>query len=178
LFFEYFFGYCKNKCGDLYEKFSKTIMHLRIYYIFRRLFAYKSHKSNELRIGIVLRLNIRRLMKLSLGFEATLKTLYKKPLHFKVVNAEGDPTLLRALLMQLRDENYTLIVPVATATTEMAASLIQHQPIIGLAAEYSAKPRQMHKPCNIDLVDDELNKEQIIAFIHTAFPELKNLTYL
>jgi putative ABC transport system substrate-binding protein len=90
-------------------------------------------------------------------------------LEFKTGNAEGDINLQRSIITQMRDADYDLIVPVATSVTQMTASLVHSQPILGLAADI--KDKQNH----LVIVDDEIDKEQIIAFIQKVDPKLKHL---
>jgi putative tryptophan/tyrosine transport system substrate-binding protein len=157
------------------KNFPKIIFVLLVLPVFL-LSACHKKENNAIRIGIVLPIEHKAMREITYGFENKLTQIYKKPVIFKVANAEGDPNLMRAIIMQMRDAGYDFIVPVGTATTQMAAALVQKQQLIGLAAEYSEKMRQVRHPCNIGIVDDELNNTQIIAFIHAAYPALKNLS--
>jgi putative tryptophan/tyrosine transport system substrate-binding protein len=133
-------------------------------------------KENTLRIGIVIPIECEALEEIVQSFETKLTELYQKPIEFKVANAQGDMNLQRAILAQMRDQNYALIVPISTTTTQMAASIISKQPLVGLAALYNTINCQKSSTCNITIVDDEINKAQIINFLHSAYPHLKNIT--
>lgn len=131
---------------------------------------------NVKRIGIVLPIEHQALREIVHGFETTLAATYKQPLKFKVANAQGDINTERAIIEQMRDENYDLIVPIATSTAQMTAAIVNKQPIVALAADYPEQDRKARQPCNIAVVDDEIGKAQIIAFIHQIYPSLKTLT--
>lgn len=144
----------------------------------------QQHHSNEKtpqslsakRVAIVLPIEHRALREIVRGFETTLVAYYQKPLIFKVLNAQNDINLQRAIITQIRDDSYDMIVPIATSTTQMTAALVKQQPIVGLATEYGEHERAARHPCNIAIVNDEINKEQIIAFIHAVYPNLHKIT--
>ena len=134
--------------------------------------------KNTKTIGIILPMEHQALNEIVLGFKTTLTKLYKKPIEFKVANAEGDMNILHSIISKIHDENYDLIVPISTTTSQMTASIIKKQPIIALAADLPEKDRIPKQSCNIAIVDDELSNRQIIAFIHSAYPSLKTLTLI
>lgn len=129
----------------------------------------KSVQPKAKKIGIILPIEHQALREIVRGFQDTLVVLYKKPLELKTGNAEGDITLQRSIITQMRDADYDLIVPVATSVTQMTASLVHSKPILGLAVNMDDKKN------NMVIVDDEIDKEQIIAFIHKVDPKLKHL---
>lgn len=131
--------------------------------------------SDTKKIGIIMPIEHQALLEISAGFQKTLKNLYPGPIEFKVSNAQGDINLERAIISQMRDANYDLIVPIATQAVQMAAAMIREQPIVGLAAN-SLTNGNTKKNDNLVIVKDELDKEKIIAFIHKVYPKLKNLS--
>ncbi|MCD6047953.1 MAG: hypothetical protein K0S08_1600 [Gammaproteobacteria bacterium] len=110
------------------------------------------------------------------GFETTLRNEYKQPLQFKVANAQGDANLERASLQSLRDSGCDVIAPVGTSASQMAISMIKNIPIVSLASDVSDSDRKKLNPCNIAVVHDEVSDEQQLAFIHAAYPNLKEIT--
>jgi len=129
-------------------------------------------------IGIVLPMEHQALNEIVTGFETTLTRIYKKPIVFKVANAGGDINIEHSIITKMRDENYDLVVPIATSTAEMTLSMVKNQPIIALAADIPENSRLPKQTCNIAVVDDELNNTQIISFIHLTYPALKTLTLI
>lgn len=124
------------------------------------------------RVGIVIPVEHQALREIVQGFQDTLLKFYKKPIQFKISNAQGDANLQRAIITQLRDANYDLVVSVTTTTTQMAAAIIDKQPVIGLAADVVSKQN------NLVVVDDEIDKAQIVKFLHRACPRLKNIALI
>jgi len=157
---------------------SKILMFLIIASSVIILNGCEKSASNKKRIGIVLPIEHQSLNEIVNGFEVTLTALYKKPIEFEVANAAGDINIEHAIITKMRDENYDLIVPIATSTSQMTVAIIKNKPIVALAADYPEKDRIPKQTCNIAVVDDEINKTQIIAFIHSAYPQLKTLTLI
>lgn len=135
-----------------------------------------NQKQEKIRVGIIMPMDHMALREITRGFEETLQKKYKKPIQFKVAKAQNDANLQRAIISQMRDENYNIIAPIGTATTQMTISLVKKQNVLGLAAEYTGANRSKLKNCNFGIVDDQINDEQIIAFIHQIYPKLKTLT--
>lgn len=124
------------------------------------------------KIGIIMPIEHRALLEISAGFQETLKGLYEGPIIFKVGNAQGDINLQRAIISQMRDANYDLMVPITTTVAQMTAAMVGDQPIVGLAADLAERKN------NLVIVDDELDKEKIIAFVHKVYPELKSIALI
>lgn len=130
------------------------------------------------KIGIVLPLEHKALQEIVAGFTDKLHAIYHQPLQIKVMNAQGDINMQRAIIQQMRDQNYAMIVPVATSVTQMTAAMIHQQPIVSLAADFSEQNRRALHPCNIAVVDDEIPPQKLIAFIHAAYPTLTHLVLI
>lgn len=127
-------------------------------------------QQNVKKIGIIIPIEHQALNEIVQGFQNTLRQLYKQPIKFKIGNAQGDPNLQHAIITQMRDANYDLIVPISTATTQMTASIVNTQPIVGLAVDTNDRKN------NLAIVNDELDKKPGIAFIHKIYPQLQNIT--
>lgn len=135
-------------------------------------------KTAPIKIGIILPLEHKALQEIVDGFTTKFHALYSHPVEIKVMNAQGDQNIQRAIIEQMRDEHYSLIVPVATGVTQMTVSMIHDTPIVGLAADFPQKDRDQLKPCNIVTVHDEIPASQIINFIHAAYPKIKQLVLI
>jgi len=123
-----------------------------------------------IKVGIILPIEHQALKEISQGFQDTLQQLYNKPIKFKIGNAQGDINLQRAIITQMRDANYDLIVPISTSVTQMTASIINSKPIVGLAVDMNDKKD------NLVIVDDEIDNAKIITFIQKVYPHIKNIT--
>lgn len=128
------------------------------------------------KIGIVLPLEHKALQEIVAGFTDTLRTLYPQPVEIKVMNAQGDVNMQRAIIQQMQDQGYAMIVPVATGVTQMTVAMIHDKPIVSLAADFTQSDREKLHPCNMDVVQDDIPPEKLMNFIHAAYPKLTELT--
>lgn len=131
-----------------------------------------------IKVGIVLPLEHKALNEIAAGFSDKLRQTYHGPVEIKVMNAQGDANMQRAIIQQMHDQHYTMIVPIATGAARMTASMVHNIPIIALAADFSDSDRHKSKPCNIAVVHDELPSAKIIELIHVAYPQIKHLTLI
>lgn len=152
-----------------FEYFSISLLLLGLGSDFAHAHAH-ADPDPEKRIGIVLPQDHAALREIIDGFEAELKKQYPHPIKIKIVNAQGDINLQRALLMQMREENYHLIIPISTNTSQMAATLIKNKPLLALACEKCGNTP------NLTAVDDEPNINALFKLIHATYPLLKNIT--
>src|SRR5579872_1961444 len=88
------------------------------------LVACHEHDANTKKIGIIIPLEHTAMHEIAGGFSETLQQLYHQPVTIKVMNSEGDPNLLRAIIQEMRDDHYAMIVPVGTSTTQMSLANI------------------------------------------------------
>ena len=132
--------------------------------------------SNEKKIGIIVPIEHKAMNEITNGFEETLRAQVKQPLKFKIANAQGDLNLERAIIQQMKNEGYDLIVPIGTDAGQMTAAAIQNQPILSLASSMTEQERVQRKPCNIAVLRDEMSIEKIMSFIHQTYPNIKHIT--
>ncbi|MES2204265.1 MAG: ABC transporter substrate binding protein [Pseudomonadota bacterium] len=130
------------------------------------------------KVAIVIPIEIKAMDEIIESFEKDLQAQYAGPITFKVANAQGDMNLEHAAIASLRDQNYDLIAPVGTDATAMTLSLIKTTPILSLASDLSDAQRKKLNPCNVAVVHDEISNEEQLAFIHQAFPEIKNIVLI
>ncbi|MDR1057384.1 MAG: hypothetical protein LBL17_02305 [Coxiellaceae bacterium] len=121
------------------------------------------------KIGVVIPIEHAAIREIARAFRKTLPQLVKQPIKFSIRNAQGDSNLQRAIISQMRDANYDLIVPISTTVTQMSMALTSFQPIIGLAADVGTKQS------NVVIVNDEIDKAISISFIHKIYPEVRKL---
>ncbi|MFA6409423.1 MAG: ABC transporter substrate binding protein [Gammaproteobacteria bacterium] len=130
------------------------------------------------KVGIILPIEHQALNEITQGFTATLTSLSKEKLDFKVMNAEGDINIQRAIIMQMRDAHYDLIVPLSTSASQMTASLVKEEPIVALAASIPESVRIPKETCNIAVVDDELDNNVILQLIHKTYPNITKVALI
>lgn len=133
------------------------------------------HSNDAKKIGVIVPLSHNAMDEIVAGFTQTLSQQIDVPIKFKIANAQGDLNLQRAIIQQMRDENYDLVVPIGTATTQMTAAMIKHQPIVSLASIFT---RAYQQPCNIAIVHDEISNQKLLAFIRAVYPALKELVLI
>lgn len=130
------------------------------------------------KVAIVIPIEIKAMDEIIESFEKDLQTHYSGPITFKIANAQGDMNLEHAAIASLRDQDYDLIAPVGTDATAMALSMVKTTPILSLASDLSDAQRKKLNPCNVAVVHDEISSEKQLAFIHQAFPEIKNIVLI
>lgn len=134
--------------------------------------------SNQKKIGIIVPIEHKAMNEIVAGFTETLRENYPVPVKIKVANAQGDINLERAMIQQMRNENYDLIVPIGTDASQMSAAVIKKQPILSLASSLTDKDRKQRKPCNLAVVQDEIPTQKFLSFIHAVYPDLSRLVLI
>lgn len=139
------------------------------------ILASTAYAAAPVKVGIVMPADVQAMHEIIAGFKQTLQKEYSHPIEFEVANAQSDANLQHAILMQMRDQNYNLIVPIGDDATQMAVATNKQQPILGLAADLSDADRAKLNPCNVAIVDDEVSDAKILEFVHAAYPQLKKI---
>ncbi len=134
--------------------------------------------ANEKKIGIIEPIEHKAMDEIVAGFTDTLRADISSPMQFKVANAQGDINLERAIIQQMKDEGYDLIVPIGSDATQMSLATAPHRAIISLAASLSQKERDALKSCHVAVVHDEISSAQIMQFIHRVYPSLTQLVLI
>jgi putative ABC transport system substrate-binding protein len=140
----------------------------------------EQHASSKdsVTIGIIEPLEHTAMNQIVAGYTETLKKLYNKPVTIKVENAQNDANLERAIIQKMRDENYTLIVPIGVGATQMTLAMAHTQPVVSLASDLSDADRNKLNPCHVAVVHDEISAEQLLAFIHVIYPDITAITLI
>jgi ABC-type uncharacterized transport system substrate-binding protein len=134
--------------------------------------------TQEKRIGIIVPIEHQSLDDIVAGFKDTLLQKTSLPLQFKVANAQGDINLQRAIIQQMKDQHYDLVVPVGLAATEASIAMIHDQPILSLAASLNESDRHKQTPCHTAIVHDEISPKKLLAFVHDAYPHISHITLI
>lgn len=134
--------------------------------------------AKNITVGIVAPVAIPAMTQIINGFKDELSKIYPGHIHFIVSNAQGDINIQRSILQQYKANKVNMVVPVGTATTQMANAVNTGQPIVSLAAEITTQQRDKLRNKNMTNILDEVNVTKQIKFIHTAFPKLKKMTLI
>lgn len=130
-------------------------------------------------VGIVIPLEHEALREIVAGFEETVTKNYPGKVTFTVENAQHDLNIQRAILQKFINQKVDLIVPVATAPTQMAINMVKNQPILGLAAMVPDAQRNKNNLANrFTAVRDEIDSAKQMDFIHYLMPNLKKMTLI
>ena len=96
----------------IFIKTIKIILFLSLFICLFSLLAGCQPASNEKKIGIILPLENKSLDEIVAGFTETVRHESPIPVKFKVANAQGDLNIQRAIIQQMKTENYDVIVPI------------------------------------------------------------------
>jgi putative ABC transport system substrate-binding protein len=136
----------------------------------------QGYANSPVKVGVLVPMQHQAMTEITKGFKQELQKSYHGKITFLVKNAQGDANLQRAILQEFIQQKVDLIAPIGTEATQMALAMIKNKPIIGIAAKYSEKQRQLRKPCNVTVVDDEISVTMQMAFMHDVMPQLKQIT--
>lgn len=159
-------------------KTSITIVFISFILMLTSLISACKKEENVIRIGIIIPTQHAAFDEMIAGFENQIKTSYSQPVEFKVANAQNDKNLMQAMIQQMRDEDFKIVAPISTTTTQMTLSVIKDKPVIGMSAMYSEEDRKIRQSCNVVCVNDELSVDLQMAFIHKLYPNLKTITLI
>jgi putative ABC transport system substrate-binding protein len=127
----------------------------------------KQHKKTS--IGVIVPVEHRALQEIVEGLTETLKKEMTQPYQLKVLNAQGDLTLQKSMILQLAKE-CDVIAAIGTATSQMATHLASSCRILSLASSYP-DGRSV-------TISDEISPELSIRFFKRAFPGIQKMTLL
>jgi putative tryptophan/tyrosine transport system substrate-binding protein len=136
----------------------------------------QSHSSKK--IGIIVPLQHKALDQIAAGFTETLQKLSPYPVEFKIANAQNDLNLQRAIIQQMQDNHYAMIVPIGSVTTEMTLAMVKTIPVISLASSYSEKERTQQHPCHTAIVHDDISPAHTLKFAKAVYPHMTHLTLI
>jgi putative ABC transport system substrate-binding protein len=136
-----------------------------------------TQETTSKKIGIIVPIEHQAMNDIVSGFKEALHKSHPN-IFFKVANAQGDINLKRAIIQQMKNEHYDVIVPIGTDSSQMTLSMIHDQPIVSLASNITEDERSSLKKCNVAVVHDEISAEQYIQFIHTVYPKIKKISLI
>lgn len=134
------------------------------------------NNSTGICIGIITPMDHTAIHQIISGFKEQFTSLYKKPVIFNVQCAQGDATLMRAIIQSFISQNVSIIAPIGKKATQMSMSMVTDQPIIGLAVELSEQERVSQQSCNVTGVCDEISRRLQIDMIKNIIPNIKKFT--
>lgn len=127
-------------------------------------------------VGIIVPLQHQAMDEIVAGFKSELTKHYHGPVNVLVKNAQGDPSLQRAIIQSYDSTGVDLVAPIGTSTSQMTMSMVKDKPVVTVAAMMTEKERVQHDPQNVAGVLDEISTEDQINFIHRAYPDIKKIT--
>lgn len=138
------------------------------------VFFYSKGKElkSEKTIGIILPMEHEALSQIVSGLKEELKA--EGNVRLKVMNAQGDPNLQRAIVEQLAQGECDLLIPIGTSTSQMTLALAKGKNVLCLAANSSL----VQDGFQATALDDELSAADSFTFLRTTFPEVKKITLL
>lgn len=164
----------KNK---LHSILSIVLLLIVLFAGYEYYHASQTGKNDEkkMTVGIIMPMDHMALREMVSGFQETLaKTLPDAVV--KVQNAQGDTNLQRSIIQKFINEKVQVLVPIGTAATQMTVSMVNTQPIVSLAADYTKTAVQDHP--NLTGVLDEIGEQKPLDFMKVVLPELKKITLI
>lgn len=150
---------------------KRNILLLSIF-ILGSIFSYfLSGKKDERVVGVIVPMEHQALKEIVQGFSRELLS-QEKAVKIKVMNAQGDPNIQKAIIQQLVREKCDLLVPIGTAASQMTANLAKSSKIICLATDFHGDDKLTTS------LNDELSVEDSFSFLHAAFPEMHTITLI
>lgn len=140
--------------------------------------ACNQEQTPTVTVGIIEPLEHKAMDEIVAGFTETMQQSYPKPVLIKVENAQNDANLQRAIIQKMRDAKYSVIAPIGIDATQMSLSMVHTQPVVGMASDITDQDRKHMKSCNATAVLDQVPANKLMAFIHYAYPDIKQLTLI
>lgn len=123
-------------------------------------------------IGIVVPLEHRAMDAITTSFQQELGS----EINYKVLNAHGDTTLQQSIIKQLTDQNVDIIVPIGTNTTQMALTMANGIPVLGLAVLSDDDIQRHYQNNNTTGIHDEVSAAKQLSFFKEVIPSLSKIT--
>ncbi len=137
------------------------------------LFLLYPEKTTKPLVGIIIPIEHEALNQIVTGIKTEL---LDQNIRCKVLNAQGDSNIQKAIIEKLVREKCDIFMPIGTATSQMTLSLAKNAKIICLAADPSALP--LPKDRQATILDDTLSAQDTLAFLHNAFPSIKKISFV
>ncbi len=138
----------------------------------------ETKKMAQKMVGVVVPMEHQALNDIVSGLKEELDLNPNQPVTLKVMNAQGDPNLQRAIIQQLMRDNCDVLVPIGTAASQMTASLAKNHKILCLATDFSVKSTQLQTGPQTTCLNDELSPHDSLGFLHDVFPHIKKITLI
>lgn len=138
----------------------------------------KQTKDSSLCIGILSPMDHPAMQQIINGFKEQFIKLYKKPVTFNVQCAQGDPTLMRAIIQSFVSQGMSIIAPIGKRATQMCMSMVTNQPVVSLAADLSEQERLSYPSCSLTGVCDEISRPLQVEMIKNIIPGIKKFTII
>ncbi len=130
-------------------------------------------RKTEKVIGVIVPMEHQALTEIVKGLKERLGNV-----SIKVLNAQGDPNLQRAIIEQLARDQCDVIVPIGTAASQMTISRAKNRKIVCLAADLNGEQSEQSEQSRAACLKDQISSEEALSFLHTAFPKIHKITLL
>lgn len=155
----------------------RLLMNLSLLVLVLSLAACGNGNGQKTTVGIVAPVEIPAMREIIKGIESGIDDRCQVKANFIVKNAQGDLNLQRSILQQYNgNDKVKIVVPIGTVPAEMAMTLIDHKPIVAIAADYSVDDVVNANNKNVTNLRDDPSPEAQLAFIHQVLPNIKYLT--
>lgn len=137
-----------------------------------------TQKKGGIKIGIVVPVQHAALDEIVAAFKSELqKVMGDTQFTIEVQNALGDINLQRSAINKFINEKVALLVPVGTATTQMALQLApKNQSVLFLAANIPANSALASQYKSLMGIADEISVALQLDFLKRSFPDLKKVS--
>src|SRR5262249_31063101 len=144
------------------------------------IIVYSNHHFNpdhRYHVGIVLPMQHAALDDIVAGFKESLEANFNGPIKIEVQNAMGDINLQRSAINKFINDKVSLLVPVATSTTQMALSLApKDMKLLFLAANIPPDSAIAEANPNLMGVVDEIPLSLQFDFLRKSLPSIEKFT--
>lgn len=134
------------------------------------IFLFSEKRSGQRIIGVILPIEHQALADIVAGLKEGLKE--EENLCIKVMNAQGDMNIQRAMIDQLLRGGCEIFVPIGTSSSQMTMNLAKSEKIVCLATDLTPEQTKLNATC----LSDELSPVESISFLHGLYPKIKKIT--
>lgn len=137
---------------------------------------FSSPSTEKKRAAVIVPMEHEALRSIVRGLQEGLQEKMGEGFELKVMNAQGDMNIQRAIILQLVQEEYDVLIPIGTTASQMTLNLAPEKQIVCLAAD--PKLLSAHKTKHATLLDDRVSVGSVLAVMHETQPMIKKMTLI
>ncbi|MCP3659731.1 MAG: hypothetical protein GY830_05180 [Bacteroidetes bacterium] len=136
--------------------------------------------AQAVNVGIIIPIHHQALEDIKMGITEQIEEYnsiiinQKDKINIFFGNAQGDQTLMRQIIIQMRNKGVDYFMPIGTLTTEMTISIVKNKTIIGVAAEIDIN-KLKKKNKNVSVVSDKISPKSILSLIKKYIKKIKKI---